>query len=109
MLEEQSRTVIKVLRVVFNNCFSIFPFVGSSEVFLWFVIDGVVFVFWALHIGTAEGTRKICYVYVLNIFICNIYCMNINPCQYFKSIYCMCLYIHIHSTERTVMQIKLSF
>ncbi len=60
-------------------------FVVSSEVFLWFAIDGGIFDFWSLHIGTAEGTRKLCYVYVLNILY-KIYYMNINTCKYFQNI-----------------------
>ncbi len=46
-------------------------------------------------------TWKICYVHILNIFICNKNYMNINidvnASKYFQNIYCMCLYLYIHN------------
>ncbi len=44
--------------------------------------------------------RKICYVYILNIFISNINYINIdvNTCKYFQNIHCMCVYLYINNT-----------
>ncbi len=36
--------------------------------------------------------RKLCYVYILNIFIYNIYILIYN----FQNIYCICVYLYIH-------------
>ncbi len=45
---------------------------------------------------------KICYVYILYIFIYSITYMNINihanTCKYFLNIYCMYVYLYIHNT-----------
>ncbi len=55
------------------------------------------------------NARKICYVYILNIF--NLNYMNINiysTLKYFQYIYCMCIYVFMHNkyTQYTYYIIK---
>ncbi len=53
--------------------------------------------------------KKICYLYILNIFIYNINYMNINVCKYmsiFHIILYVCVFISIikiHSTQTYIM------
>ncbi len=53
--------------------------------------------------------KKICYLYILNLFIYNINYMNINVCKYmsiFHIILYVCVFIYIipiHSTQTYIM------
>ncbi len=41
--------------------------------------------------------KKICYVYILNIYNIKYNYINVYTCNYFQNIYCMCVYLYIHN------------
>ncbi len=50
-----------------------------------------------MHVGPIY-LRKLCYAYILNIFIHKLYeykYIHVNTCTYFKNIYCICVWFYI--------------
>ncbi len=48
-----------------------------------------------INTHTCIYLRKICYDYILNIFVYKN--INVYTCKYLQNIYCMCVYLYIHN------------
>ncbi len=64
----------------------------------------VYYVYINTHTHVSLYLRKICYVYIINIFICKLNYMNINICMQIFSKYVLYVYVFIY-TQHTHIHI----